>query len=1469
MDSLQKGYDRRVIRLFISSTFADFHPERNALRDTVFPRLNELCLANGLRFEPVDLRWGVSGQAVESGKILQICLSELKRCREISIGPYMLLLLGNRYGAPLLPENIDKKSFELILANMGRSAANAVAGCYRLDRNPHNAVYRLKSQPLRSLSREDLLKYLEGAAGKTGSAEMSHLISSATEHEVREALVDTSSVGGIHCFFREIEKSGLMDLGTPWIDADATGAVDKNAQQKLFDLKRSLRRELAGRVTTFRPKVFGPNVDKSYIRRFCNLVYKKLSEAIRASIDTSISLSSRRIEDSQQHHFLASRSDTFIGRKSLLKRVFNYIHGAVPHPLILHGSSGDGKSALLAKVADELLKINARLIFRFIGASPESSDGRLLLLGLCRELSESIGLPSPSPEGNVFQIAQNFRTLLLNVKDPVTIIIDAVDQLSGKDESRYLTWVPKDIPKTVRFLVSTTEGDRFGLLRQKGIPEKQFLKIPPLSLQDAREIVKRLSKEQKIDLTKSQRGMLETGFRNCRSPLFLYIAFQRARQWASYDKPKSLGSSPAGTIKMLLKEVSSDDNHGSVLVKKCLRWIAFTRFGLSHSEICKMLALDDDVIHDVTKRHPESPDPGAAFPPILWFRLYYDLLPYLKAQNIDGVELFSFFHRVWTDVVVTPLRASTRKDVHTQLAGFFSSEKTLKIAIHGKATTPGFRRFLSECPYHQSNSRLPTGLNETLLNWHFMQAKIQAFGIYNLIADYTEALTRLRKTQRADSPVQELFDFLTRFSNILARNPNELGGKLLSSESAFKSGEALEIVKAAVREKEGIWLRPEPRKDSSGALTRIFDYEQGVSSSFAEDRRDQLSSRIWGIDSFSDGTRIIAAHHDGVVRISDLTTGRIEGVLVGHTAAVSDVALCADQETILSVSYDGSLIVWSAQSYEKLMAFRTKEGLESVESHPNLHMAATGGINGMIRIWDLAAGKQVKAIRGHKDTVWSMRFDASGEFLYTVSQDGRLAKRSAAAGKMMADFGPQKGPYGDVALIRAVDVSRDGKYLVIGDGAGNIIVFDNDLFQMIRGWHAHDSVIRAIAVTPDIKKIISVSQDGFLKIWNLKRVSAGRSFNDHSAAVHAVRIDEKGKYVYSGDDNGKILIWNLSELRRRRLNTSPHNAPLVKFVPMRDDEHLVSVSSDGQISIWRTAGRKVVFSRKLEIDTYDFEYVANCVLDRNNRYLVVLSNKRIFCLDLESNRLTQQVSNNVEVFADFLAFGDEDLIATNITEDSKLTWWRLPNLDLVQTRYIGSLSISMFEMSPDCSKILIRSLDNKFSLITLAPNRRKRIKLAKQLSASRWVSFIDNNVALSHLKDGTLWIWDLESRRVTKKFAGDMEIASYALSSDRRHIFVASGEGGLYSWDFMSDKYRKLGHANKKDIGNIHVITGSPLLLFVTSGSSLNLFDCERNELLSTYTVSSQISNYHYIAGQHRVILGESAGRVHFLSLKK
>ncbi len=101
----------KTFRVFISSTFSDLKPERNALQERVFPRLRALCQQHGAHFQPIDLRWGVSEEASLDQQAMAICLGEITRCQQTSPRPNFIILLGDRYGWCPPPSHIPDSEF--------------------------------------------------------------------------------------------------------------------------------------------------------------------------------------------------------------------------------------------------------------------------------------------------------------------------------------------------------------------------------------------------------------------------------------------------------------------------------------------------------------------------------------------------------------------------------------------------------------------------------------------------------------------------------------------------------------------------------------------------------------------------------------------------------------------------------------------------------------------------------------------------------------------------------------------------------------------------------------------------------------------------------------------------------------------------------------------------------------------------------------------------------------------------------------------------------------------------------------------------------------------------------------------------------------------------------------------------------------------------------------------------------------
>src|SRR5260221_6085723 len=136
MPSLPSSSQDRQIRVFIPSTFRDMRAERDYLVKFIFPQLRKICESRGVTWGEVDLRWGVTDEQVAEGRVLPICLEEIKRCR-----PYFIGLLGERYGwiPETLPADLIEKEPWLKEHLGGKTSVTELEILHGVLRNPQMA----------------------------------------------------------------------------------------------------------------------------------------------------------------------------------------------------------------------------------------------------------------------------------------------------------------------------------------------------------------------------------------------------------------------------------------------------------------------------------------------------------------------------------------------------------------------------------------------------------------------------------------------------------------------------------------------------------------------------------------------------------------------------------------------------------------------------------------------------------------------------------------------------------------------------------------------------------------------------------------------------------------------------------------------------------------------------------------------------------------------------------------------------------------------------------------------------------------------------------------------------------------------------------------------------------------------------------------------------------------------------------
>ena len=385
----------KTVRLFLSSTFVDMKSEREILIKRVIPRVKEACAKRSIHLVDIDLRWGITEEAVQTGAALEVCLSEASQC-DIFCG-----MIGSRYGWVPEPSQIPQ----------------CIADAYQW-RDGHSITHmEVQEGVLRRLLPQQTI-----------------LDNCRALFFFRDESIANSVPSSYQCDFAEsdpVSKAGLAKLKNQI----------RASKQPVFDYCPSF-----GLQDSF-PSFTGL---EEFGELFENQVMKAIEE-LHPSSDENLE-DPLEAERSFHRSFIEMRSSSFLGRQHLLQEILTEVEAQIDgsQVLVIHGGAGSGKSSLMATLAHLMCQQNSShemfILPHFIGGSPRSISITDTLSRICEELLREFELLEVLAT-EYETLVQQFRDLLEKVSShgqkKLVIFIDALNQLDASHRSHNLAWLPQ------------------------------------------------------------------------------------------------------------------------------------------------------------------------------------------------------------------------------------------------------------------------------------------------------------------------------------------------------------------------------------------------------------------------------------------------------------------------------------------------------------------------------------------------------------------------------------------------------------------------------------------------------------------------------------------------------------------------------------------------------------------------------------------------------------------------------------------------------------------------------------------------------------------------------------------------------------------------------------------------------------------------------------------------------------------
>jgi WD40 repeat protein/serine/threonine protein kinase len=446
----------------------------------------------------------------------------------------------------------------------------------------------------------------------------------------------------------------------------------------------------------------------------------------------------------------------------------------------------------------------------------------------------------------------------------------------------------------------------------------------------------------------------------------------------------------------------------------------------------------------------------------------------------------------------------------------------------------------------------------------------------------------------------------------------------------------------------------------------------------------------------------------------------------------------------------------------------------------NTNLLATVTDDGRIKVWDLTASRVQVEFEGHPSSPMnSVTFSRDGRWLASA------ASRPDRSVKLWDVLATNRQPvrtvhrYSEGAL--GVVFSSDRGHLFSSGAEGTISAWDVVSGAQVSALEGHTGPVWKLATSPDGLQMASGSADGTVILWDLNSRELLMRLFGHSGGVRALAFSPDGQMLASGGFDQIIRVWDLTNKNQplAPLLLRGHAAPVACLSFSPDGQSLVSRSEDGLAKLWQIApghegsalisGREVLYDVGLSPD--------GC------RLASVGEKGAVNLWDLPTRRRILLPGHTDLVMC--TAFSSDGRILATGSADRTVRLWDASNHTAIAV-LTNEFPVGSLAFSPDGRRLIAGGSIFSHRHGGLAglrfwdvPSRRATGAVQGDDSdiVEVGLSAEGSLLATGH-KDGSVGLWDAETRRLLRRFVRQFETSVMSLAFSPTEPLLAAGDWG-------------------------------------------------------------------------------------------
>ena len=579
--------------------------------------------------------------------------------------------------------------------------------------------------------------------------------------------------------------------------------------------------------------------------------------------------------------------------------------------------------------------------------------------------------------------------------------------------------------------------------------------------------------------------------------------------------------------------------------------------------------------------------------------------------------------------------------------------------------------------------------------------------------------------------------------------------------------------------------------------------------------------------------------------------------------------------TALTGFFDGNIILWDIETGAEIRRFSghapgtydpmrvvTHSGVNDIALSPSGQVAVSGGDDGVVIVWDINTGEEIRRFEGHSGPVQSVAISPdtlagtgtlTGTGGLTVISGGLSGTSMMEPGELILwdlRTGQEIRRFeGQTAAIVDIAISPDGSKVVASSGevdyvsgassqAYSLILWEVETGEIIHRFEDIGRDAPGLTISPNGDFALAASTDHNLYLWDMETGEQLQTFEGHADLVRAVAFSPGGRRAISGGGDGEMVLWNL-EKGEVSARFDAHTAGVNDIAFNPDGRTALSVGTDGTIILWDLfSAAQISRFEGHETTVLDAAYVPN------GNYFVsasglfdpaapIIEEDSLRLWNLESGEQAGSLDWHINDVFQMDISPDGRRVLSGHMMDASLRLWNFATGQEIRRLEGHMAPVFSVAFTPDGRLGLSGGLDSQIILWDLETGKAIRHLIGHEGVIWALAVSPDGRTALSGADDRAMIWWNMETGEEIHRFTGHEEetITGVAFSPDGKRALSGDGRGLVIEWDLDKGEeiQRFVAHKGASNVGRTRVAYLPIGLTALTSGwdGTLALWDLQ------------------------------------------